>query len=885
MSVSGGLGGFVLSEPDWVEYFAFQVNRYGNQAEAVRALETKFGREAALAMKLAFQEAANQVQGFNADDAVVDSQLESWYIPQNPPGPRYAALESVLSEKLPDAATVRRVGEAADRILASCGNPTLAEFNRLGLVLGYVQSGKTTSFMALAAKAADVGYKLVIVLSGLTDSLRQQTQNRIDESGFGDGKHWRMLTTPERDFQAFWKADQDLVGDKPAYAVVKKNPARLRRLKQWLESASPHVERKTPILIIDDEADQATPNTARGHGRLSTINRLLRQIVHDHTRVTYVAYTATPFANLLMNAKDAEDLYPKDFIISLEEPDGYFGTRAMFGKGTADDATELDVVRTVADAEAEAVRDASRPDTFEGSSFEAAIRWFVLATAARRARSGEIKHSTMLFNVSTLANDHFTTAAAITDSLHALRGRFVAEDLDLLDELERQWVEESERLPARLYGHEPLQFEAVLSAISDVLGTTRVVVDNYRSQDRLSYGDSPETVIVVGGNTMSRGLTLEGLVSSYFLRTSKSYDSLLQMGRWFGYREGYEDLPRVWMPDGAYEWFRHLSLIELEIRDEIRKYGKGEVRPIEAAVRIRTHPQMDVVAANRNRGKKVAVSYSGSFVQTTVFPTTDAAALNSNLAALDEFADRLLRSGAEHSLVRKNIVYRDVPADEVIRFLERYQQVADARVFVPERLIEYIRLENAATNDPSAGLNYWSVVFTTGSSARERIFGDAGTIQLVQRTRRDPGGNAEDANIGALVSGGDRLIDVDPSEVPEELGGSDTADKLDSRMLAWKTANGHTNGLLVVYVIDKDSKTKAGAKHRFDLGARADVVGLALFFPEASGAESLVEYIAADLPDRDSVAVDETEEAEREMLDADDFDGAALQEAEGGGHG
>ena len=348
----------------------------------------------------------------------------------------------------PDIASL---DDATDLVLSHLEDPRPsgpAEFRVRGLVMGYVQSGKTANFCALTAKAADLGYKLVIVLSGIHNSLRLQTQRRVnralgvDGSGVSvpdAGKRWISLTKDMLggDFRGGTIDANILQGNEQVVAVVKKNATVLRRLTQWMGS---HAPTTLPVLIIDDEADQGSINTG-GNRRPaeeqtdlgpadvegsdseqeldpSVINGLVRSLIASFRRVSYVAYTATPFANVLINhlAIDREvfeDLYPKDFIVTLPEPNGYVGAERLFGRdalpGEAGQAMPpLDVVEFVPDHEADQMTPATRD--IQGyvprvcPSMVTAILDFVLACAARRNRSGRDEAASMLVHT------HYRTA-------------------------------------------------------------------------------------------------------------------------------------------------------------------------------------------------------------------------------------------------------------------------------------------------------------------------------------------------------------------------------------------------------------------------------------------------------------------------------------------
>src|SRR5699024_3060684 len=199
---------------------------------------------------------------------------------------------------------------------------------------------------------------------------------------------------------------------------------------------------------------------------------------------------------------------------------------------------------------------------------------------------------------------------------------------------------ETRRVPASDWGREPEAFEQVAERIPDVLAQIRVIADHSYSEERLDYrtGES-NAIIAIGGNTLSRGLTLEGLVSSLFIRPTNTYDSLLQMGRWFGFRTGYEDLPRLWTTRVLHEAFRHLSLDEHEMRQDMEVYQLRGETPTDVAVKIRAHPSLRVTA-KMGAAQPAVISFAGSRLQTRFFHRYDREWLEANHAAAEHLLAR-----------------------------------------------------------------------------------------------------------------------------------------------------------------------------------------------------------------------------------------------------
>lgn len=774
-----------------------------------------------------------------------DLGRDNWFSGTQPHHQFWPAARARLSERL-DARTLAGIDQLTTATLNAMSAPGSREFSDRGLVLGYVQSGKTTNFTALAAKAVDAGYKLVIVLAGLTDNLRWQTQVRLDADlvGVDTAHRWQQLTNADSDFVTPIQnaANMLFTNRAPLLAVVKKNSSRLRALSNWLSSAGPSVLGNTPILVIDDEADQASLNTA-ADGEISRINELIREVV-SAPKVSYVAYTATPFANLLINPAVDDDLYPRTFIVSMPCPETYFGASRVFGSLTDPEAEPIDMVRPVSQSEVammEAPRDTEARLSWSpqiGEGLRTAIDWFLISTAVRRVRDNKRHHSTMLVHTSMLSDAHYAVSVAVNDLLDDLRRQATDETTAFGERLRRLYNSESARVPAEDFGHVKVPFDDLVGEICAVLNQVRVIVDNYVSDERLSYGESEPTVaIVIGGNTLSRGLTLEGLTSSYFVRTARTYDTLMQMGRWFGYRDGYEDLCRVWVPLALADWFEDLSEIESELRTEIDRYALEKLTPLEAAVRIRLHPSMSVTAANKMRYAALAsYSYSGTRPQTTLFDRLDRRVAAENFEAARQLvldAEKCRRVDLGDGLHG----FDQVPVASILRFISRYAFHPDKPSLSSSLLSDYIKAEAA-----EGALQQWRVVVMGQQERATRMveLGDCTSVGAVTRSRlgtSDP----SVANIRALASGEDYLRTL----TLEEWG---AVKPTEAAYGATRYRSLGNNGVLRLYVIDKDSRAKSGSRKRVDLAAVADLIGVALDFPISVRGEGGGMHISAAIP-------------------------------------
>jgi len=764
---------------------------------------------------------------------------------------------------------ITSIDTSSTKVLALLDHPKQDGFRTRGLVVGFVQSGKTTNFTAVMAKAADRGYKLFIVLSGIHNTLRRQTQIRlVKDLVDANPGHWHQVTSETRDFtpppnpKAFFASkDQSLL------LVVKKNAAVLRKLRTWLASAGEYLD-KCPTLIIDDEADQSTVATAK-------INPLLFDVLNKFPKVGYVGYTATPFANLLIDPSVDEDFYPRDFIVNLPQPVGYHGTEVLFGREllAGEDPADLDgghdMIRLVHDNEVDDLKPRTKKDASGftpemTNSLQAAVEWFWLATAARRVRGGGNPHSTMLVHTTTETAVHEAFVGPLTALRAATLRRLGDDDAATLDRLRVTWTRETALVPASRFEERTVSFDELRTHLPDIVHETKVVVDNSRSADRLNYESGPVTAIAVGGNTLSRGLTLEGLVSSLFVRAVSAYDTLLQMGRWFGYRDRYADLPRIWMTEELAEWFRHLATVEVEMRRDIDRYMHNPAEnPTTFAVRLRSHPKLAITAKAKMKQAVLAhAAYGGQLVESRFFDVrpegTDR--LAANAVAARRFVATATRDGIAETAPRpETALFTQVPHDDVVAFLNGYDFDERSSDGDCGRLVDYVgkRVDNGALQRWSVGIIGNSL---PGATTGRCDLGSGVEVRMVKRSRLgQPSETVFDgiADIKTLTSRRDETVDL-------VVDGADIGSR--QAILDLRRRQRPDEGLVLLYPIEPLSDTGRGG--RLPLGAPTDdvVVGVALVFPEPRpGTEDAdVEYYSADLS---GLAV---EEEDLSVLEQDD---------------
>ena len=472
---------------------------------------------------------------------------------------------------------VESIDNSTNEIMYSLGDPNDRQpFDYRGLVLGYVQSGKTANFTGLINKAYDVGYKLIIVLSGIHNDLRAQTQIRLNEEVIGISQDDQgdpigvaqiIENSPKHVIQSWTTVHRDVTSESigvrelnnSTLMVVKKNKTVLESLKEQLIYHKKLFNLDIPVLIIDDEADQASVDTSNPNKDEDpkTINKLIRQILEVFDRKCYVGYTATPFANLLISANgktdsEGKDLYPKDFLIGLPKPEQYCGPEEFFNVEEDADDPRPSLIRPLRSNDVEVftgIKKKEDAEKFEKipPQMEESIMAFLLTIAIRNVRGQTKKHNSMLIHTSRFKDVQSSVKEGVEKAFDYIAGQIQynseGDTVDKLRELyEMDFLETTLQWPEE---HSPFKWTEVFEELKNSSKTVQVFEINGNSKDALDYSlykNKGLNVIAVGGDKLSRGLTLEGLSITYYFRNTLMYDTLMQMGRWFGYRKGYMDL-------------------------------------------------------------------------------------------------------------------------------------------------------------------------------------------------------------------------------------------------------------------------------------------------------------------------------------------------------
>ena len=631
------------------------------------------------------------------DSSLENSQgHEPWLVASRKKDWRYwQRYQSFLERKLA-VDVVAALDESTDRILALMEDPRrTGSWDRRGLVVGHVQSGKTGSYAGLVCKAADAGYKVIIVLAGLHNNLRSQTQIRLEESFLGyetsanrdPGKlvgvaeidsdpniHPHCATTRANNGDFNTRVARNFAispEERPWLFVVKKNKSVLTRLLKWIQghvadttdaATRRRIVTRLPLLVIDDEADNASVDTGEqlfnadgipeDDHQPRAINGLIRKILHAFEKKAYVGYTATPFANIFIHRRNAtteegHDLFPKSFIINLAAPSNYVGPARVFGLRTTEGRSGgLPLMRGVFDHVNQADSGGWMPPRhnkehvplYKGQetlppSLDEAVASFVLATAARVCRGQGNEHSSMLIHVTRFVKVQHAVHGQVEATIKRMKQRLTRRigHEELLCQLETLWnndfvpvCADMARLVPEAGGMQKVPTWAeICAALPDVLSDIQVRMINGTARDALDYAEHGEKglkVIAIGGDKLARGLTLEGLCTSYFVRTTKMYDTLMQMGRWFGYRPGYVDLCRLYTTPELVEWFGHIADASEELREEFDTMVMSGATPEQYGLKVESHPVLVVTSPLKMRSAQtLRLSYSGSFVQTISF--------------------------------------------------------------------------------------------------------------------------------------------------------------------------------------------------------------------------------------------------------------------------
>lgn len=783
--------------------------------------------------------------------------------------------------------TINELDKTTDEIMDLLGNPDQPDsFLRRGLCIGDVQSGKTSTYIGLINKAADAHYRVIILLTGTIEKLRRQTQHRIDEGFIGLDSYaftlerdsvqvgvgaidpntsgWAVTSTTS-DFNA--ATAKKIVGQlnnisAPVIFVLKKNKSVLEKLEHWLRfyNASKTTKRiDLPMLLIDDEADYASVNTKKDD--ITTINKGIRKLLVLFEKANYVGFTATPYANIFIDPDTDDemlehDLFPRDFIYALEAPSNYIGARSIYGE----DAPYGYMLESNDDCEYALPEKHKKENTmaFIPFSLKEAIASFFICNAVRDLRGDVKSHRTMMINVSRFI--------AVQNQITRLIDGYVREvkreihNYYLLGETALQYssIKFVKEVYDKYFAHNHLDpafsdlkhysWEEIQNVLYPAISRIEVRVINggnaSKNLDYENYEKEPNDIglrlIAVGGLSLSRGLTLEGLCTSYFYRNSSMYDTLMQMGRWFGYRWKYRDMCKVWMPEESMAWYSYISMATDKLREEVKRMQNADMTPKDFGLAVRSDIQgLLVTARNKMRTAKdyeTVINYSGEVVETRYIPSS-LDVLRRNYEEAESFVQALTDHYQLHhndpELALRNYQFLNVKKSEVVDYLRVYSSHPLNIDF------DISELTNMFVTDDQGVFDTWDILIASGlSTSPEESFAGL-RIPFVKRAfayKKDTRSlqmSGRNSRLGSrnLAKGGLTSATVNKMEEGQTPG------KTLSEDFYFKTGM-RRNPLLVIYPVrlsePKDSKNIEEANA---IASSIDfpVIGLSIGVPLVSG--------------------------------------------------
>lgn len=678
---------------------------------------------------------------------VLYSQKTPWIrnYKQNNPNlsdfPFWNNYKRYLSEEkqLPDN-VIQEIDQSTDDILDGMTNPQDdTNFEKKGLVIGYVQSGKTGNYVGLINKAIDVGYQFIVVLAGMHNNLRQQTQIRIDEGVNGEqrvngkrtkvgvgnllGKfetHTESLTSADVDGDFNFKAAKmnalnfNANRETPIIAVIKKNVRPLKYMNKWLEDVI-GINNKTKsdkaVLIIDDEADQASINNnfkstdldapyENEDGNVdekntpSAINLGIVNLINKFSRRCYTGYTATPYANVLipLDNENHQSIFPEDFIVRLKQPSNYLGPEKYFDEKLPG-VLEIDKDENFA----EKIKQFYKEETDEleiPESLKFATKQFIISGALRFYRGQQNSHVSMLIHVSHLTKiqnhlgelfKHYYSGvkAAIENNSQKLWNELNiiyegARVKGLTNELKSQKFFSDAYLANESFAKNnfdlPNNFDELRDYVRSFIASIEILIVNGDKSNKgqsLNYHLYPNgrKVIAIGGNTMSRGLTLEGLHTSYFIRHARTFDTLMQMGRWFGYRPNYADLCRVITTTEIAVDFSEICFADTTMNENISAMIRSNASPRDFLIKIRQSTTSLAVTSKMGMAGEMQVSWAGGEVITNVIERKAETVIKNHKTLID-LIDKI-KSSCNIGEFKNRIYFKSVSLDTVSTYINK----------------------------------------------------------------------------------------------------------------------------------------------------------------------------------------------------------------------
>lgn len=830
----------------------------------------------------------------------------------------------LLKEKHWNSSVVNELDRTTDDIMDLLGNPELdISFHRKGLCIGDVQSGKTSTYIGLINKAADVKYRVIILLTGTIEKLRRQTQQRVDD-GFigldslkmtqkkgsvfvGVGKYdkgvsgWAMTSTGS-DFNT--ATASKLTGKlssitDPVIFVLKKNKTVLDRLETWLRTMNTQDEEQIdlPMLLIDDEADYASVNTKVDD--VTAINNGIRKILGLFKKSNYVGFTATPYANVFIDPDTDDemqnsDLFPRDFIYALESPSNYIGARSVFSH----DGTYNYMLKRNDDCESYLPLKHKKNDRLQGLpiSLKYAIASFLLINTIQDLRGSKKNHRTMMINISRFIAVQNDIAVQVDDYLRDIKiqvHNYSSLEEEALKYSHIRFLKEVfdrffVRLPSHALfpGFKHFKWEKIQASLyKSIAGIQVRSVNGGNAPKNLDYDENKENglrLIAVGGLSLSRGLTLEGLSVSYFYRNSTMYDTLMQMGRWFGYRDEYKDLCQIWMPEISMGWYEYISMATDELRAQVARMQAENKTPIDFGLAVRSDIKgLLVTALNKMRSTynyETVINFSGEVIETR-FLHKSTEILRDNFRITDKFIRKLQREYTDGSKTGKdlaldNLQFLGVRNDDIIAFLKQFKAHTKNYNFHTSELIDMFTENKGKTFDK------WDIVIAHGQGELHFISDDKNG-RVVKRNFAivGKGGaealqmSAEKSRLGSANMAKGGLTKEEAKKIEKRaIKGNPNPNrktKTISENLYFKSGL-KRNPLLLIYPIQLKPKQRSEEQSSLEVKENEfvqtidfPVIGLSIGIPEIDGQEKQMrKYKFNKIKYRELIDIDEDEDFE-----------------------
>ncbi|MBW4863127.1 MAG: Z1 domain-containing protein [Paeniclostridium sp.] len=593
---------------------------------------------------------------------------------------------------------IKTIDTDTDNIMDNLEDPKIDQFSRYGMVVGHVQSGKTGNYSALICKAADAGYKFIVVIAGGINNLRNQTQDRLNKAFIGVDMGYpvgvgkfsgtkqshvpRSLTTKLQDFNKR-DADKNSQGTNldntksPIVLVIKKNTSTLKNVIEWLSKIYNNGVSKHAMLLIDDESDYASINTKKPEEDPTIINARIRDLLSLFEKSAYVAYTATPYANIFIDHKiedeRGKDLFPKDFIYALEAPDNYFGAKKIFL------GTKFKHIVTIPEpcnlklSHKKDMKLSKLPDTLKD-----AIRLFLINIGIRNLRNQGNKHNSMLIHASRFTSVHQEIGTRVEDYLCSLRKDIMAYGSLSNPEKQSKNIKDIKDTFEKRCKDINAKWEDVIKSISELVNTVVIREVHQERSVELEYrDDQPTNAIVIGGTSLARGYTIEGLSVSYFLRKTIFYDTLMQMGRWFGYRPGYEDLCKIYMTEKMRDNFKYIIESTEDLFEDFKIMSSSKKTPEDFGLAVQQHPDsgLQVTARNKQRNTKEIyydMKLDGHLKETEKI-VSDIYINRDNIELIKEIVSSVSDIRSNESELKNSYLWKNIDKNIIREFINKFK--------------------------------------------------------------------------------------------------------------------------------------------------------------------------------------------------------------------